>query len=598
MPVPAQTTLFNESTANGVTTVFPYEFMIAAAGDITVELDGVVTTTGFTLTGVGEEGGGTIVFSTAPANGVVVLRYLDSELSRATDYQQFGDLNADTVDQDFDRLWLAMQSLALKLGLCVRAPISSASGVLPEPVANNVIGWNATATGFENYAPVDNTLLAVDLASTASGKGATLVGIEDAAGYYAGSNVEVALADLGRTRAATVSVKDPPYLATGDGIADDTTAIDDALAVSDGPFFPDGTYLYTGDVDGLFDSAMFGPGVIKYDGYEYPVKRGDSLNVLWPGEFRCWPMGHALGVETVQRRQIPAGVTHARLNFAAGMTVSHVEGEHYEDAMRVQRNAGNTATDSHTVVVNLTREETKTLAGERCVIQFHGQKGATYSGGDITYRVQYSVEPDQPILNADGTYTSGNVNLLTGTVTLGASPRPKAAPYFAAFDLPVDATQVAVVFVVPFAGTADDDDWIEIEGLSVHVGRRPASILRESFADLMVKAKSRYQSSYPYGAPRGTSTEQGTVSAVAINTATAWAFSIPVRFDPPMATVPQFLFQSPTSSTESRLLNKDSGVTINGLAHALNEAGAVITNNGAATAGNRYLCHWTAQVIF
>lgn len=176
MPVPAQTTLFNESTANGATTVFPYEFMIAAAGDITVELDGVVTTTGFTLTGVGEEGGGTIVFSTAPANGVVVLRYLDSELSRATDYQQLGDFNADTVDQDFDRLWLAMQSLSLKLGLCVRAPISSTSGVLPEPVANNVIGWNATATGFKNYAPVDNTLLAVDLASTASGKGAALIG--------------------------------------------------------------------------------------------------------------------------------------------------------------------------------------------------------------------------------------------------------------------------------------------------------------------------------------------------------------------------------------------------------------------------------------
>lgn len=62
MPVPAQATLFNESDANGVTTSFPYQFMIASADDLAVELDGVATTTGFTVTGVGDANGGDIVF--------------------------------------------------------------------------------------------------------------------------------------------------------------------------------------------------------------------------------------------------------------------------------------------------------------------------------------------------------------------------------------------------------------------------------------------------------------------------------------------------------------------------------------------------------
>lgn len=234
MPVPAQTTLFNESTANGATTVFPYEFMIDAAGDITVELDGVVTTTGFTLTGVGEEGGGTIVFSTAPANGVVVLRYLDSELSRATDYQQLGDFNADTVDQDFDRLWLAMQSLALKLGLCVRAPISSASGVLPEPAANNVIGWNEDGTGFKNFAPVDNTLLAAELADSAgtskvgflqSGTGAVAVTTEDKLRSLSASPQEFDYPTSSFLTAFTLCVAAHPvvFLPPGEYIADNAT---------------------------------------------------------------------------------------------------------------------------------------------------------------------------------------------------------------------------------------------------------------------------------------------------------------------------------------------------------------------------------------
>lgn len=174
MPVPAQATLFNESVANGVTTSFPYQFMIASADDMAVELDGVATTTGFTVTGVGDANGGNIVFSAAPANGVKVLRYLNSKLNRTEDYQQFGDFNAETVDREFDRLWLAMQSHALKLGLCVRAPISSTSGILPDPAANNVIGWNEDGTGFKNFAPVDNSLLSAALGSAT---GASYVGI-------------------------------------------------------------------------------------------------------------------------------------------------------------------------------------------------------------------------------------------------------------------------------------------------------------------------------------------------------------------------------------------------------------------------------------
>lgn len=393
-----------------------------------------------------------------------------------------------------------------------------------------------------------------------------------------------------------VTVKDNG--AIGSGVDDDTEAVDQTMADTGAPYFPDGTYLYNGDVNALFSKPIFGAGIVRYAGFDYPAVRGDALNALWAGEFRCWQMGHAFTVETTQRRQIPAGVTHARLNLTGGTTVYHIPGTHLQDALRVQRNAGDVSTDSHVAVMNLTREETEPLVGKRCVLQFNGRKGETYSGSGITVRVQYSVEQEQPILNSDGTYTSGNVNLLEQAVVLGAETRPEAAQYFFTFDLPENATQMAIVLVVPFAGTAGENDYVEVEGFSVHPGNRPANILRESFSELMLKAKTRYQSTLPYGAPRGTNTEQGSISAVAINTAASFSFQMSVRFEPPMALPPQFIFQSPTSGTESRLLNKDTGANINGLAYALSEAGAVITNSAAAIAGNRYLCHWTAHVIF
>lgn len=212
MPVPAQATLFNESVANGVTTSFPYQFMIASADDLAVELDGVATTTGFTVTGVGDANGGDIVFSVAPVNGVTVLRYLDPVLKRDTDYQQLGDFQSDVVDSDFDRIWLAIQGIALKLATCVRAPISASFGPLPTPAAGNLLGWNTEGTGFMNYVAQAGTSL-VDLAASA---GSSLIGFKQSgADTVAGTLFDVARERLSLTQFMTSADRTANYLAPG-----------------------------------------------------------------------------------------------------------------------------------------------------------------------------------------------------------------------------------------------------------------------------------------------------------------------------------------------------------------------------------------------
>lgn len=126
MTVPVQTP-FTSSVANGVTTVFPYSFMIADEDDIKVVVDGVVQTTGYTVSGIGDPAGGNVTFAVAPANGSKVLRYLDPILWRETDYQQFGDFLADTVNLDFDRVWLALQSLRQNFNRSLKLPVDTAT---------------------------------------------------------------------------------------------------------------------------------------------------------------------------------------------------------------------------------------------------------------------------------------------------------------------------------------------------------------------------------------------------------------------------------------------------------------------------------------
>lgn len=119
-------TIFTASTANGVTTVFPYSFKITDEADLAVTVDGVLQTSGYTVSGVGSASGN-VTFATAPANGAKVVRYLAPILKRETDYQQFGDWTADIVDMDFDRLWLALQAKSQDTSRSIKLPIDTAA---------------------------------------------------------------------------------------------------------------------------------------------------------------------------------------------------------------------------------------------------------------------------------------------------------------------------------------------------------------------------------------------------------------------------------------------------------------------------------------
>lgn len=122
MSVPNQTPyiIYN---ANGLTTVFPFEFYIINASDIQVSINGSTVTSGYSVSGTGNVGGGDVTFITPPAGGAVVMLERVVPTYRLTDYQDNGDLLADTVNKDFDRLWMAIQRSFIYLGLALRRPL-------------------------------------------------------------------------------------------------------------------------------------------------------------------------------------------------------------------------------------------------------------------------------------------------------------------------------------------------------------------------------------------------------------------------------------------------------------------------------------------
>jgi hypothetical protein len=322
-------------------------------------------------------------------------------------------------------------------------------------------------------------------------------------------------------------------------------------------------------------------------------------NYNWMGFFATWQNGHAFKTETAERVIGSSGPTFARLSFIDDeVTMYHVKGTYQADAIRIQRNNTNINTQSATMVMNLTQTETLPLLGNDICVQLHALKSSTWTGTNLTVRVQYSKEPQQPIVLANGEYTNGHTVLVQDNFALTTAMPAEDAPYSVTATLPSDAVQVAIVVTVPWAGSAGADDYVDIEGCLLTIGTTPAAAIPETFNDLIVKAKTRYQTTYPYSAPRGVTSKAGSLRATAINTSTTSAVIESVRFDPPMAIVPQVLMQSPLSGTENRWENETTGVFVNGLPYNLSDQGVTFQNNGAVTAGDVLLCHWTARCVF
>ena len=232
----------NTHTANGVTTVFAYDFKILQSADLKVTVGGVVTTTGFTVSGVGASGGGDITFTTAPAADAEIVLSRNRAYSRSVDYQRNGSFDEETVDADFDAVVMLIQQLNAGVKRAMKSPESvSADQVISDD------DWVARAGKFPVYDAGGNLTLSV---GTAGADSALRTDLAASGGSALVSFLQAGTGAVSRTAQSKLrescSVKD--FGAAGDGVTDDTAAIQaaiDAVKAAGGGvvYFPAGRYM-------------------------------------------------------------------------------------------------------------------------------------------------------------------------------------------------------------------------------------------------------------------------------------------------------------------------------------------------------------------
>jgi hypothetical protein len=174
-------------TAAAAQTDFDYPFPIFTDADLVVDVDGVTQalTTDYTVTGAGDDTGGTITFLSAMAGSEVVTIYRDLAIERLTDFQQNGRFSSASFNDELDKIIMILQQLDSADGRALRLSAVDATSdsdmQLPAPSARaekflyfNAAGDPEMATGAVagsvlSQSTVGAALYPIDTAETAAG---------------------------------------------------------------------------------------------------------------------------------------------------------------------------------------------------------------------------------------------------------------------------------------------------------------------------------------------------------------------------------------------------------------------------------------------
>lgn len=144
MTVPIQTPRVIH-TANGVQDTFAYDFLVLDESHLKVYENAVLTTKAYTVTGVGNVSGGTVVFSpVVPANLTTVSLVREVPLDQNVDYQPYDPFPAETHEGALDKLTQQNQQQQDEIDRSLKAGIDTPPGVsygLPPPEQARGLYW-------------------------------------------------------------------------------------------------------------------------------------------------------------------------------------------------------------------------------------------------------------------------------------------------------------------------------------------------------------------------------------------------------------------------------------------------------------------------
>lgn len=225
--------------ANGTETDFTYPFPVFASEDMMVRVGHVRQYSGFDIIGAGDSDGGIVTFDHPPKSGAVVTLERRMTIERLTDFLEGGDFSARALNNELDFLTAAIQQVQHLTASMLRyhGDDGAASVTLPPRAerANKALGFDASGN------PV-------------------AIGLEGAmqAPDFTAPGINAVTRTSYDKFSEQISVKD--FGAAGDGVTDDTHAIQSALEEHARVYVPPGLYVISAPIVIALGQSLYGAG--------------------------------------------------------------------------------------------------------------------------------------------------------------------------------------------------------------------------------------------------------------------------------------------------------------------------------------------------
>ena len=242
----------NSYNGNAATDTFAYTFRILDEAHVAVYVDDVLQTitTHYTVTGVGDAGGGDIVFTTPPATGTLNVVFIRSvPVTQETDYVENDPFPAAAHEDALDKLTMLVQQTDEKHSRTPKFAVTSSTSdiTFPEPSADEVIGWNAAGDDLENktLSAIGAIVLPVSISDGGTGQTTASAAISALGGVAKAGDSMTGLLRL--IKGADITAAATTDLGTATGNTVDVTHSSGTLAITSlgGASLPAGTEIET-----------------------------------------------------------------------------------------------------------------------------------------------------------------------------------------------------------------------------------------------------------------------------------------------------------------------------------------------------------------
>ena len=276
----------------GSLVALPFAFKVFTASDLVVQRTNVAgdvatltLTTHYSVSLNADQDtspGGTVTLVTALAVGETAALTSGVSATQPLQLASGGPFLPGQIEDALDRAMIVVQQQGVLGEQTLRVPLGETALILPsaDQRANKALLFDADGDPYL-AAPASGSAADVMLqyASTDAGKGASLVGVADAGGYFAGANVEGVLQEIGAATRLVLSIDDYPFSAVGDGSTNDRDAIRAAIAYAKlngvGLVATPGKTYYLGTFPVTVGESKF---TIDFDGFNFDP-RGATFTV-------------------------------------------------------------------------------------------------------------------------------------------------------------------------------------------------------------------------------------------------------------------------------------------------------------------------------